>query len=124
MLVSVQHHDSFVAEGFRPHGVTTVVINYGLAPEYGCANGTCGECKARVVSGEVRDIRFHDYVIGEAEKRMGYTLLCCATAVRDTQFEAMEATSPEDIPVQKVRARVHGLKRIGDVASSRFGLPM
>ena len=28
-------HDSFVAEGFRPHGITTVVINYGLAPEYG-----------------------------------------------------------------------------------------
>lgn len=28
-------HDSFVAEGFKPHGVTTVVINYGLAPDYG-----------------------------------------------------------------------------------------
>ncbi len=26
--------DSFVAEGLRPNGVTTVVINYGLAPEY------------------------------------------------------------------------------------------
>ncbi len=30
-----KHHDSFVAEGLRPNGVTTVVINYGLAPEYG-----------------------------------------------------------------------------------------
>ena len=29
-----KHHDSFVAEGLRPNGVTTVVINYGLAPEY------------------------------------------------------------------------------------------
>ncbi|MDA0231184.1 MAG: alpha/beta hydrolase [Proteobacteria bacterium] len=28
-------HDSFVAEGLRPNGVTTVVINYGLAPDYG-----------------------------------------------------------------------------------------
>ena len=27
-------HDSFVAEGCRPHGVATVVVNYGLAPEY------------------------------------------------------------------------------------------
>ena len=27
--------DSFVAEGMRPNGVTTVVINYGLAPLYG-----------------------------------------------------------------------------------------
>ena len=29
-----KHHDSFVAEGCRPHGVATVVINYGLAPDY------------------------------------------------------------------------------------------
>ena len=29
-----KHDDSFVAEGCRPHGVATVVINYGLAPEY------------------------------------------------------------------------------------------
>ena len=29
-----KHHDSFVAEGLRPQGVTTVVINYGLAPDY------------------------------------------------------------------------------------------
>jgi CDP-4-dehydro-6-deoxyglucose reductase len=89
-------------------------LRSGLAPEYGCANGTCGECKTRVVSGEVREIRFHDYVIGAAEKRMGYTLLCSATAVRDTHFEAMEAARPEDIPMQKVRARVRGLERIGD----------
>ncbi len=30
-----KHHDSFVAEGCRPHGVATVVVNYGLAPDYG-----------------------------------------------------------------------------------------
>ena len=29
-----KHHDSFVAEGCRPHGVATVVINYGLAPDF------------------------------------------------------------------------------------------
>ena len=29
-----KHHDSFVAEGCRPHGVATVVVNYGLAPPW------------------------------------------------------------------------------------------
>lgn len=29
-----KRHESFVAEGLRPNGVTTVMINYGLAPEY------------------------------------------------------------------------------------------
>jgi len=89
-------------------------LRSGLAPEYGCANGSCGECKARVVSGELSEIRFHDYVIGEAEKRMGYSLLCSATAVEDTVIEALEAARPEDIPVQKVRARVRALDRIRD----------
>ena len=89
-------------------------LRSGLAPEYGCANGSCGECKGRMVSGELSDVRFHDYVIGEAEKRMGYTLLCSATAVEDTVIEVMEAARPADIPVQKVRARVQTLDRIGD----------
>ena len=29
-----KHHDSFVADGLRPLGVATVVVNYGLAPDY------------------------------------------------------------------------------------------
>ncbi len=104
-------HTFVVEEG---ETILESALRSGLAPEYGCANGSCGECKARVVSGEVREIRFHDYAIGEAEKRMGYTLLCSATAVRDTLVEVMEAARPEDIPVQKVRARVHGLDRLRD----------
>ncbi len=111
VVLNPSGHSFVVEEG---ETVLESALRSGLAPEYGCANGTCGECKARVVSGEVKEIRFHDYVLGEAEKRMGYTLLCCATAVRDTQFEAMEAAHPEDIPMQKVRARVQALKRIGD----------
>jgi len=102
-------HTFVVEEG---ETILESALRSGLAPEYGCANGTCGECKARVVSGELSEIRFHDYVIGEAEKRMGYALLCSATAVQDTIIEAMEAARPEDIPMQKVRARVHGLERI------------
>ena len=88
-------------------------LRSGLAPGYGCANGSCGDCKARVVSGEVSDIRFHDFAIGEAEKRMGYTLLCSATALGDSVIEASEASSPEDIPVQNVKARVYKQERIG-----------
>ena len=29
-----KRHNSFVAEGCRPHGVATVVLNYGLAPNF------------------------------------------------------------------------------------------
>jgi len=104
-------HSFVVEEG---ETILESALRAGLAPTYGCANGSCGECKARVVSGEVSEVRFHDYAIGEADKRIGYTLLCSVTAVRDTQVEALEAGRPEDIPVQKVHARVQGIDRIGD----------
>jgi len=35
---------------------------------YGCSGGNCGLCKARLVSGQVRKTRHHDYVLTEAEK--------------------------------------------------------
>ena len=104
-------HSFVVEEGEK---ILESALRSGLAPEYGCANGSCGECKGRVVSGQLSEIRFHDYVIGEAEKRMGYSLLCSATAVQDTVIEVMEAARPADIPVQKVRARVQTLDRIRD----------
>ena len=46
-----------------------------LAVNYGCSNGNCGLCKARVVSGQVMKVRPHDYVLSETEKSQGYTLL-------------------------------------------------
>lgn len=89
-------------------------LRAGLSLSYGCANGSCGMCKARVVSGSVEDIRFHDHVIVEAEKRMGYTLLCSCTALDLVVVEAGEAGNVDDIPVQQVPARVHKLQRIGE----------
>ena len=43
-------------------------LRSGLALDYGCSNGNCGLCKAKVVSGQVKKILPHDYVLTEAEK--------------------------------------------------------
>ena len=94
---------------FRVEGQESILeaaLRSGLALRYGCSSGTCGECKARVVNGSVRDIRFHDYTFSEAEKHDGYTLLCCATALEDLVVEATEATGTQDIPRQNALARV------------------
>ena len=89
-------------------------LRSGLALEFGCTNGSCGECKGRVKEGEVRRIRFHDYVIHDAEKREGTVLLCCCTADSDATIEAGEAGVPDDIPVQNVRARLYKQEGIAD----------
>ena len=95
----------FVVEADEP--LLEASLRSGLALEFGCTNGTCGECRGRVIRGEVRQIRFHDYVIRDAEKRGGTVLLCCCTADGDVTLEAGEAGGPDDIPLQNVRARVY-----------------
>ncbi|MBM3392541.1 MAG: 2Fe-2S iron-sulfur cluster binding domain-containing protein [Betaproteobacteria bacterium] len=104
-------HDFFV------EGADTLLesaLKAGLAVNYGCSNGNCGLCKARVVSGEVRKVRPHDYVLSEAEKDLGYTLLCCHAAVSDLVVEALETGSAGDIPQQQIVARVKALQPLGD----------
>ncbi|MCC6658031.1 MAG: 2Fe-2S iron-sulfur cluster binding domain-containing protein [Rhodocyclaceae bacterium] len=104
-------HDFFV-EGADT--LLEAILKAGLAVNYGCSNGNCGLCKARVVSGEVRKLRPHDYVLSEAEKNQGYTLLCCHAAVSDLVVEALETGSAGDIPPQQIVARVKALQPLGE----------
>jgi CDP-4-dehydro-6-deoxyglucose reductase len=77
----------------------------GLALDYGCSNGNCGKCKAKVVSGQVKKICPHDYVLSETEKGLGYILTCSNTAVTDVVLEAEEALGSHDIPQQEIDIR-------------------
>ena len=89
-------------------------VRSGLSLNYGCTNGNCGLCKARVVSGEVKKIHNHDYVLSEAEKNMNYILLCSCTAVSDVVIEALEAKGENDIPRQEVITKVKKLDNLTD----------
>ena len=88
-------------------------LHGGLALDYGCSNGNCGQCKARVVSGEVLKVRPHDYVLSEPDKSRGYMLMCSNTAVTDVVIEAGEAENASDIPLQHIMAHVKGIEPLG-----------
>jgi CDP-4-dehydro-6-deoxyglucose reductase len=85
-------------------------LRAGLALNYGCSSGNCGLCKARIVSGQVKKVRPHDYVLSEADKAAGLALLCAVTAVTDAVIEAPEAGGARDIPRQRIAARVKRLE--------------
>jgi CDP-4-dehydro-6-deoxyglucose reductase len=99
-------HEFFV-EGSAT--VLEAALQAGLAPSYGCGNGNCGLCKARVVSGETRQVRHSDYPLSEAERAQNYKLLCAHTAVSDLVIEMVEASSADDIPEQQVVAKVRSV---------------
>ncbi len=102
---------------FFVEGTDTILdaaLRAGLALDYGCSNGNCGLCKAKIISGQVMKTRHHDYVVSEAEKGMGYVLLCSNTAVTDLVIEAPEAGGVQDIPLQKISAKVKRLEQLSD----------
>ena len=88
------------------NSILEAAVRSGLSLNYGCTSGNCGLCKARVVSGDVRKIQYHDYVLSEAEKNMNYVLLCSCTAVSDLVIEALEAKDENDIPRQQITTKV------------------
>lgn len=99
-------HEFFV-EGSAT--ILEAALQAGLAPSYGCGNGNCGLCKARVVSGETRQVRHSDYPLSEVERAQNYRLLCSHTAVSDLVIEMVEASSANDIPEQQVVAKVRSV---------------
>jgi len=102
---------------FFVEGADTILeaaLRSGLALNYGCGNGNCGLCKARIVSGQTKKVRHHDYVLSEAEKNMGYALMCSHAPVSDLIIEALEASGPSDIPLQEIVARVKTVQPLTD----------
>lgn len=89
-------------------------LRAGLSLDYGCSIGSCGKCKARILSGEVRKTRHSDYALTAAEKHAGVVLMCCNTAVVDLVIEAREAHGAADMPLQRIEARVKSVSPITD----------
>lgn len=99
-------HD-FLLEG--QDTLLEAAMRAGIPLNYGCSGGNCGLCKARVVSGQVKKTRHHDFVISEADKSQGFVLLCSNTAVSDVVIEAVVAGSVQDIPFQQITATVKSI---------------
>lgn len=105
-------HEFFV-EGSE--SLLEAALRGGLAMDYGCSNGNCGKCKVKVVSGDVRKIRHHDYKLSEAEKGLGFVLSCACTAASDVVIEAREAQRSSDIPLQSIKTRIKKIELRDDV---------
>ena len=89
-------------------------LRAGLSLSYGCSNGNCGLCKAKVLSGRAQKTRHYDYVLSEAEKNAGVVLMCCNTAVVDLVIEAHEAYGAADMPPQNIATKVKAVRPLAE----------
>lgn len=89
-------------------------LRAGLKLDYGCGNGTCGSCKARIVSGEIAPAMSFDHPLAERERQQGYALLCaCRAASGEIVIETLEAQGPREIPEQEIAVRVRTVQHVG-----------
>lgn len=103
----------------RPGGQTFEVVGdesileaglrAGLSLPYGCSNGTCGDCRCRVVGGDVLRVRPHDFVLSAAEKEQRTVLACAYSAVGDVEIE-VPLSSIGDIPEQTIKTKVRSIE--------------
>ncbi|MEC5399419.1 CDP-6-deoxy-delta-3,4-glucoseen reductase [Uliginosibacterium sp. H1] len=95
-----------------------------LLVPYGCRDGACGSCKARVIEGEFDHGRAPLSTLTEADRDKGLALLCCAQARSDMQIECRDVRRSGDIPLRKLPCRVTALHlAAGDVMVINLKLP-
>lgn len=101
-------HDFFV-EGAS--SLLDAGLRAGLALDYGCGDGRCGRCKARLLSGRVKPIGNGGRVSSNTESGEDHILLCAHTAVTDIVIETAEAAGPHDVDVQHAAAVIKNITR-------------
>ncbi|MEI8304191.1 MAG: CDP-6-deoxy-delta-3,4-glucoseen reductase [Burkholderiales bacterium] len=104
--------------------ILDAALRHSVILPYGCKNGACGSCKARVVDGQVDQGAHHAAALRDAEATRGFALMCCASALSDLTIEARVVSAAGDLPVRRMPCRVSSITlEAPDVAVLRLQLP-
>ncbi len=95
-----------------------------LVLPYGCRDGACGTCKAKVIKGTVEQDTHSQNALSADEAAQGYALLCRSQARSDLVVQARALERAADIPVRKLPSRIASIERPApDVAVLQLQLP-
>jgi CDP-4-dehydro-6-deoxyglucose reductase len=104
--------------------VLDAALRQGVVLPYGCKNGACGSCKAKVVEGSVEMAAHSDKALPAAEATEGFALMCCSKPKGDITIESRVVAAAGDIPVRKMPCRIASIECAApDVAIVRLQLP-
>ena len=82
-------------EADASESVLDAALRQGRVFPYSCRSGSCGTCKAKLVSGEVDSGKFTDAALSAQEQIQGQILLCQSKALSDLTIEARELAAEE-----------------------------
>ena len=94
---------------FQVHEGETVLdaaLRSGLVLPYSCRSGSCGTCKARIVSGRVDFGEYQCQALSDVERDAGMALLCQARPLEELVVDAREVSVSEEIEIKTLPCRV------------------
>ncbi len=104
--------------------ILDAALKQGIILAYGCKNGACGSCKAKVIEGEFAIGPHSSNGLTDEEASRNIALLCCTTPKSNCTVDAREIDGTSEFPVKKVPCRVAGLEKLThDVVSLKLQLP-
>lgn len=84
-------------------------INQGIAMPYNCRVGGCGECKCRLVKGQVKELTDKSYLLSAEELRQNYILACQSLPRSDVVIEVALKEGRAVHPLMDVGGRIRTL---------------
>ncbi len=104
--------------------VLQAAIEAGINLPYGCRNGACGACKAKLLQGKVIHDDYQGSAMSDAELIAGNALLCCARPMEDLTIECRELGGLAGIKPRILPARVAKKEQLThDVIALNLQLP-
>jgi len=104
--------------------VLQAAIEVGINLPYGCRNGACGACKAKLLQGKVTHDDYQGSAMSDAELAAGNALLCCARPIEDLSIECREVGGMAGIKPRILPARVAKKEQLAhDVIALHLQLP-
>src|SRR2546422_7665072 len=70
--------------------ILDAALRAGVGMPFGCKDGACGSCKARVLAGELEQGWHAAPALSHEEHVAGLALLCCAQPRSDLEIEVRE----------------------------------
>ena len=89
-------------------------LRNGFNLPYSCSNGSCGDCRGKLLSGQVEAVRYHDYRLDMAEQEQGWLLTCSYRPLTDIEISVDLTDEPSGIPHQRLATRVSKTPELGN----------
>ena len=108
----------------RDESVLDAALREGVGIAYGCRNGTCNSCRAKIIDGEISYEAGLPKALTQAQADAGWVLLCQAKPQTDLVVEAHEFSAAADLDIRTLPCRVVSKTQIAhDVMVLELTLP-